>query len=359
MDPKVALGEYKKRVDVELEKYFERKVEEYKDVSEFVEMFIKDLAEFTLRGGKRLRPALLYYSYKLCGGDEKKEDEVVKLSIFIELLQSFMLIHDDIMDRALLRRGKTTMHKIYENFSKRKGFKDDEHFGLSMAILSGDLANQLAFEIIAESKFPEDKKNKLVELTVKEIAKTSFGQIHDILLNYNYPANYNENDVLQVHLYKTATYTYELPLFAGAILSGASRQVLNALESFARFGGIAFQIQDDFLGMFGRSGETGKEVKSDIMEGKKTLLVTESYKKANSEQKLLLDRYLGKKDITEAEAEIVREIVRSTGSLEYSKKVCEDYVRKAKESLNYFAGKKEDAYHFLLGIADYLIIRKL
>ncbi len=356
-DPKVLLLKYKEKFDVELEKYLKRKTEEFSKVSEFAGKFTSDLAEFTLRGGKRFRPALIYYSYKLFGGNN--ETEILKLSMFIELIQSFLLIHDDIMDRALLRRGGTTIHKIYEKYSSDENFEDDIHFGMTMGILSGDLANQLALEIISESDFPLDRKNKLLNIVATEISKVCFGQIHDILLNYDFPKGYQEADILKVHLYKTATYTYRLPLFAGAVLAGATDEELKILDEYAVPSGIAFQIRDDVLGVFGDSDETGKENKGDIMEGKKTLLVTEAYRKGSLEDKDTLSKLLGKKDLTDSEADEVRSIFQKVGALEYSKAECQKQVDKARSALQFFADKDKDAFEFLDCVANYMIIRNV
>ncbi|HEX9804129.1 MAG TPA: polyprenyl synthetase family protein, partial [Candidatus Dojkabacteria bacterium] len=111
MDIKNLLLEYKKQVDSQLEEYFQDKNQRYKNSPEFIQNFIKNISQFTLVGGKRIRAALIYFSYTLFS--QKNLDEVKKISIFIELFQSFLLIHDDIMDKAELRRGDTTFHKRY------------------------------------------------------------------------------------------------------------------------------------------------------------------------------------------------------------------------------------------------------
>ena len=158
---------------------------------------------------------------------------------------------------------------------------------------------------------------------------------------------------------KTATYTYKLPLFAGAILAGASEEDLVALEGFAIPAGVAFQIRDDILGVFGEEEKTGKETITDLIEGKKTLLVTEAYKNASPEQKEKLDMYLGKKDLTEEEAEKVRDIFRDTGALKYSMEECKRQVEIAKTSLKKLVDKEEKAFSFLQDIADYMIMRNM
>lgn len=357
ISPEDEINRYKEKIEPILKSFFDKKSKEYESLSPFITQFVEHLGEFTLRGGKRFRAALIYYSYKLFGG--KDDEEITKLSIFIELVQSFLLIHDDIMDRSALRRGGTTIHKIYEAFSKEHHFQDDVHLGNTMGILSGDLANQFALEIIGDSNFPLENKNELIKLVASEISKVCFGQIHDILLNYNYPKDYKEEDIIRVHYYKTATYTYRLPLFAGAVLAGANSDELKSLDEYAMPSGIAFQIRDDVLGVFGESEETGKENKGDLTEGKKTLLVTEAYRNANQQQKDKIDQYLGKKDLTDLEAEEIRVIFKETNALEYSKKQCEKHVEKAKEALLTLKGRDGHSYEFLKEIAHYMIIRNV
>lgn len=347
------LREYKNRVDPILETYFQSKRDRYQKFPDFIEQFSDHLAEFTLRGGKRLRSALIYYTYLLFSDSDL--DEVVRTSTFIELVQSFLLIHDDIMDRADLRRGKATLHKIYEEVSRQQRLKDDFHFGNTMAILAGDLGSQLAYEIIHDSNFSPEKKNKVAKLTAAEISEVIFGQIGDILLRYEF----SEEDVSNVHKHKTATYTFRLPMLAGGILAGADNNQLRILEDYAIPCGIAFQIRDDVLGVFGNDESTGKSSLSDLREGKKTLLVSESYKNASHEQKQKLHRALGKLDLGEEEAQEVRDIFKSTGALNYSIVKCEEHIANAKQALKPLSGKNPDAYQFLNDLADYIIIRDI
>jgi geranylgeranyl diphosphate synthase type I len=356
MDFKSQLLEHRDKVNLELEAYFKKKIVAYEGISEFASKFIRDLAEFTLRGGKRLRPALMYHAYKLFGGEN--DEELIKISCFLELLQSYLLIHDDIMDRSSLRRGRATIHKIYEKFSEEQSLQDDEHFGCSMAILSGDLASHLALEIVTDADFPHENLTRLNNLVSHEISKTYFGQIHDILLTYNYPKNYKEDDVLKMEYYKTGIYTFRLPLLSGAILAGAEEEDFDKIHKYAAPCGVAFQIRDDILGVFGKSKKTGQETKSDLIEGKKTLLVTEAYKNCDDAQRVILDDYIGKKDLTNAEADELRQVFKDTGALDYANQKCEELIGEAREALVQLDHEVTEAYDFLNGILDFLLKRE-
>jgi geranylgeranyl diphosphate synthase type I len=260
------------------------------------------------------------------------------------------------MDHAVLRRGGTTIHKIYENYSHQNQLHDDKHFGNTMAILCGDLANQFALEIIADSEFAAVDKERLMRAVSREISEVIFGQINDILLTYQ--QEFTEEDVLKVHQYKTAPYTFRLPLHSGAILAGADEGQLEIIEKYAMPCGIAFQIRDDILGVFGDDADTGKESISDIVEGKKTILVTEAYKHANDSQIKVLEECLGNTDLTDEQASRFRQVIRDTGSLEYSQKRGKEYVEIAKQELSQLTNVESGSLEFLMELADYMVSRQ-
>lgn len=356
MEAKSLLEEYKKRVEFYLESYFRKKKTQNKSVSPFVYDFTATLEEFTMRGGKRLRPALMYYAYKIFS--QESEEEVIQLSSFIELIQSFLLIHDDIMDNALLRRGADTVHTTYRKVGKERGYKFPEHFGTTMAILSGDLAMQYALEIINQSSLGKDKINLTTDLLGRYIEEVIFGQVHDVLLSYE--EEFDETDIFRVHDLKTATYTYKLPMEIGARLGGATKEELNVILSYAEPAGIAFQIRDDILGAFGNDVSTGKESKSDFAEGKKTFLILKALEMADKGEKEVITKLNGKSNITDEESAQLREIIVRTGSLEYSEKLCIDFSEKAIENISKMKNKQKsnkEAVDFLVDLADYLTKR--
>ncbi len=351
---KTKLQNYRDDLQPILKSFLDEKITEYGELYPFAKTFLKHLTEFTLRGGKRLRPALMYYSYMMFS--DKELEEVRKVSIYLELIQSFLLIHDDIMDRALLRREGKTIHKIFEEHSAKNNYNDNPHFGNTMAILNGDLACLLAYEVINSSDFNFEKKSKLSLLVSKEITKVAFGQIQDVLLTYQ--TEYSQEEILNVHHYKTAVYTFKLPVFSGAILAGVDEKKLEILKGFSIACGIAFQIRDDILGIFGDEKTIGKGTVSDISEGKKTLLVLHAYAKANKEQKNILDKTLGNNNLNSKQINLFKKVLEETGSLAYSKQECENYIKKAKNALNKLPVKNNEGYEFLHSIAEYLLVRK-
>jgi len=354
MGIKETLKKYKKDIDDELRKFFDAKIKRVEKIDNSALELVENLKEFTLRGGKRVRSILLIFGYKAVGG--RNEKEIIKAALSVELMQSFLLIHDDIIDDDELRRGNPTMHKVYENkYKKDYPSIDSKKFGKDMAIIAGDVSSVLGSEIILNTKFPYRLKVKAIYKFNRVIINTCFGQILDILSETG--SDIKEEDIIKIHKLKTALYTIEGPLHIGAILGEASNAQLKTLSEFAISLGQAFQVQDDILGMFGTAETIGKPVGSDIKEGKKTLLIKKALDKANSRDKKTIMDCLGNKKISEKDTEKVKDIITKTGSLKYNKNFAKELVKKAKISLRK-GDFKEEGKEFLLRLADYIIERK-
>lgn len=346
------LKEYKILIDEYLEQYLSTKVLEYSKISPEITKFVEILKEFTLRGGKRLRPALLYYTYRLFS-DENLE-EIIRLSAFLELTQSFLLIHDDIMDNAKLRRGEDTVHTIYHKYFNEKGYTDSEELAKSMAILCGDLAQQFQIDIINKVDIEADKKNRAISLLTEYLNTVIFGQIHDLILPHE--DKFIEKDILLIHDLKTSTYTCKLPMEIGAILAGANKKEIKHLLGYAKPLGIAFQIKDDILGVFESDIKTGKDFASDLIEGKKTLLLLKAIEDGSNEDREYIEKHIKDEGINVEQIQKIQEIFRRTGALQYSEGKCVGLIQEAKQSLLYFEDEKYDqeSVEFLMGVADYV-----
>jgi geranylgeranyl diphosphate synthase type I len=158
--------------------------------------------------------------------------------------------------------------------------------------------------------------------------------------------------------YKTAKYTIEGPLHLGGILAGASDDLIDCFSDYAVPIGIAFQIQDDILGIFGNESKLGKPVGSDISSGKQTILVLKALEKADKKQRKIMGEILGKKNLAMKEIEKFRNIIRDTGSLEYARKISTDFIYQGKNAIE-SAKINREAKDFLTGIADYMISREV
>ncbi|MBU4493102.1 MAG: polyprenyl synthetase family protein [Nanoarchaeota archaeon] len=341
---------YKEKIELRLRNFLDEKIAEAEKISNSSREIMQYIKEFNLRGGKRIRSILIIMAYKSLGG--KNENAIIDIAVSAELMNSFLLIHDDIIDDDELRRGGPTMHRIYAK--KYKSYDNPKKFGESMAIIAGDILASLGNEIIFKSDFDEEKKIKLLQKFNKVVKLTCYGEIVDVFSSLR--TDVTEEDISKMHKLKTAIYTIEGPLHMGAIAAGASDEQLKTLTNYAIPLGQAFQIKDDILGMFGSEVKLGKPADSDIKEGKKTLLILKTIENSDKEQKEFIRNALGNKNITKEEMMKIREIVKQTSSLDYSQHLAEKLVKKAKNIIKNSDFEKHGK-DFFLKIADYIIKR--
>lgn len=357
MDVVKKLEELKKKINPEIERYFERVIKETGKVDKNITEALKYVRKIIMSGGKRVRPIFMYYGYLAAGGREF--EKIIKTSASVELIHAFLLIHDDIIDQDEKRHGITTIHEHYKKIGKKfLKNRDPRHFGNSMAIIIGDMVGALGNQIIFESQFKQERVIQALHRLQGIVSFTVIGQTEDIYIENKGKAT--EKEILQMYENKTAKYTIEGPLHLGAILAGADEIFLKFLSEYSIPIGIAFQIQDDILGVFGNEKKLGKSVGSDIRQGKQTILVAKAYENANREQKKILDSTLGKKDLTAEGLESFRKVIVETGSLDYAKRLSAKLVEKGKSVLvdsSSGVKMKKEAKEFLLGIGDYIISR--
>jgi len=353
MDFKQNLADLKLEIDKQIELYLNVIIKEVSSRDRFVADSLQVVKKSILSGGKRIRPALMYWGYLGAGGKEK--EKIIKASIGIELIHAFLLIHDDIMDRDLIRHGKPTINAVYQKFGQ-KNFKekDAEHFGNSMAIIVGDMIGALGNQVIFESKFPPDLIMRALSKLQDIVSLTVIGQAKDI--NMEYFGRADEDDVLQMYEYKTAKYTLEGPLHLGGILGEAKPEILESYSSLSIPLGIAFQIQDDILGIFGTEKIIGKTIGSDIAEGKQTILVIKALERGSRSECKRIKELLGKQNITKQEVEEFKNILIQTGSLDYAKELAKNLIVKGKKEIK-MAMVEKNAKDFLLDLAEYLVSR--
>lgn len=285
------------------------------------------LRNFTLRGGKRIRPILTVLGFRFCADDDTSN--IWKPACSVEMLQSYLLIHDDIMDQSLLRRGAPTVHKEYESI-----YHDSHNaalLGISAAIIAGNIANHLGNLAIVESVFPsENRLHALAEYNHTPI-NVGYGQLMDLFFPNRTHISFS--DLYKVYHLKTATYSVSGPLRIGARLAGASDAQLLLLSKFGDNLGKAFQIKDDIVGLFGDETKTGKQNKSDISEGKKTLMVVHAMQNGSTSTVNTISSLLGKAEISDTELELFRESLVSSGSLAYAEKIVTERTDEALSTL--------------------------
>lgn len=344
MDLKEYLTDYSLRADKTLRKFFsERKKEASKIDSLSVEV-MSSLENF-IYGGKKVRGALTVLGYQMVGG--KDFSRILPVSIAVEIMHSSLLIHDDFIDNDKFRRGKPTLHEIYS-----KG--NTGHYGASIALIIGDLGIFLSNQLIAESNFKSDLKIKALIEFQKLLVNTGYGEILDIAFDKR--ENLSWDEILKVRIYKTAHYTFVMPLAIGAILGGASEDVLKNIEKYGGPVGVGFQIRDDILGVFGDTKITGKSNESDIKEGKSTFLYVKATELAKKSDKEFLHKWYGSKNLTKTKIEKVRELIKEIGALDYSQNLA---LKLAKEGKAYIPKMTQNSKYreILSNLADFVVTR--
>ncbi|WP_191093897.1 polyprenyl synthetase family protein [Nocardia colli] len=273
-------------------------------------LFVDLLREF-LDGGKRLRPLLCCCGWRAAGG-RGDHASVIRIAASLELFHTFGLIHDDVMDASDTRRGRPTVHR---RMASAVPARSDERFGVNTAILTGDLAFGWSYELLHDAGLPPAVADTLWQALDRMRTDTLVGQYLDLLHTGSCDADIAA--ALTIARFKTGKYTVEHPLRLGAIVAGATPEVLSACSAFGIPLGEAFQLRDDLLGVFGDPARTGKADVDDLRDGKPTALLAAARTRSTDFQRHRLDAIVGNPSITDTEAAEAREIIRDTGAVEY------------------------------------------
>ncbi|HET9411476.1 MAG TPA: polyprenyl synthetase family protein [Candidatus Saccharimonadales bacterium] len=316
---------------------------------------IKAYSSVMSRGGKRLRGALVLSGYGLCGGNDPAK--AMPIARAMEMIQTYLLINDDIYDQSATRRGGPTAHVMLQ--SLHAGYKwhgDSARFGESAASCAAFFGCHMAMQEITDSALPNATKVAILRLLNHAITVTTFGQIHDIYNEASHRAT--EVDVANMHTWKTAYYTFIGPLQAGALAAGAPQKSLEPLYAYGKYMGLAFQAADDLLGTFGNQKKSGKSTQDDIRDGKFTLLVTHVLTHASPEQKREFMRYLGSPTLTEEETAICKKIMQDVGAEDHVRHVAQKASGLAVKALDDVpASWDKNQLTFLRGLASYVVER--
>lgn len=274
------------------------------------------IREFSLREGKRIRPLLFLLAYKGYAPQGKKITAALyRTATAIEFLHNFMLIHDDIIDRSDLRRGRPTMHRLLE---KTIPAADPYRLGTDLAIIAGDIVHAMAIDaFLAVSEDPA-RKERALRYFVHTSAFTAMGEFVDTLHGVDQLKHIAEDDVFLNYSLKTARYTFQCPLVTGAILAGASRRETQRLAEFGLLIGQAFQIQDDIIGIFETEQAIGKSILSDLAEQKKTLLMVHADRTLKGKAHQHFTQLFLKPAPNLADLDAIRKILVDAGALAYA-----------------------------------------
>jgi geranylgeranyl diphosphate synthase type I len=376
---------------------------------------VDGIASLMAQGGKRLRPALVYFTYRACGG--RAEEQVLPLALSTELLHTYLLFHDDIMDHAETRRGQPAAHVRFAGLHRAGGLRGDAgDFGRSAALLLGDLAHTYAVELFLRAVSPSagnlpgaparvdppadlpgmparvDPPADLPGMPAREDTPADLpalmrcfsemseevigGQYLEFLLAHRSPAAVSagpsasspqEGELMRILRLKSGRYTAERPIQLGALLAGASAAARAELSRYGMAVGEAFQLQDDLLGVFGDPATTGKPVGDDLREGKHTLLIHHALLAltplAGAEDRGFLLGALGNSALSAAEIERAQSILEDTGARRAVSTMITERLTTARRALDTLSAldprtsrrdEPDDGSLFLAGLLEYL-----
>ncbi len=320
---------YKQAINQELAEYFEALPKKFalQNLPGIVKHELELTAEYTLGSGKRVRGALAAMVYDHLTSKHLSKTGL-QLAVVMELIQSYILIVDDITDRSDMRRGKPTVHRRYEQVYKGSiSEREAEQFAMYTSLVTGHLAQSL----LAEIKEKPEHVVRAIHALNNNMTTTGFGQFDDIMQEITRDAS--KDDIIRKYALKTSHYTYINPLHAGMALAGIVDE--NAYREVAKFGeaaGIAFQAHDDYLGIFGTE-ETGKPTTDDIKEGKLTILTEYALGHGSAKDVKILKSYLGNPAFNEQDLVIAREIFDKTGATMEARRVARHYADNAIKQL--------------------------
>lgn len=306
-------------VEEVLAEFFEGRKRKVAKIGVPVSNAVELLVEYVLGGGKRIRPTYAWAGFVASGGlTNKTEDPGAVLTAIgsLELIQACALIHDDIIDASDTRRGNPTVHRVAERThaeSHRLG--DSARFGESIAILVGDLAMVWADDMFHNSGLSDAAIRRASNAWRGMRTEVIGGQLLDIYIESTGSESIELAET--VNRFKTAAYTIERPLHIGAALAGADDQTVHCLRNYGRDIGLAFQLRDDLLGVFGDPSVTGKPAGDDLREGKRTVLVAKALEILESAGSIheaeMIRRDLGAVSGAEDIAQLAS-IIRSSGA---------------------------------------------
>ena len=299
-------------------------------------------------GGKRLRPTVLllaaegvtdteplstdYRSFPDLGGEPI---DVLSAAVSVETIQSFTLIHDDIMDDDDMRRGVPSVHR---------------EFDLETAILAGDTLYSKAFEVMLETGAPADRSVRALSTLARTCTSICEGQALDV--EFEHGADVTVDEYLEMIEWKTAVL-YAAAASIPAVLLGADEETVDALSQYGLDVGRAFQIQDDLLDLTTPSEELGKTRGSDLVEGKRTLISLHAREQGVDVDSLVDADSL--EEVDEATIDAAVEELRRVGSIEFARRTSLDLIEDGKRQLDTLPGN--ESVELLRGIADYLVER--
>jgi geranylgeranyl diphosphate synthase type I len=329
-------------VQARIERFLDERSSIFLSISEDLTPFAQFSRQF-LSGGKRFRALFCYWGWQSCsaGEDPREFDAAIAAAAALEVFHAAALVHDDIIDRSDTRRGAPAAHKRFGSLHTEQGYAGSAtDFGTAAAILLGDLLLGWSDELLDEGlALPADRLRAAATRAQFNRMRTEVtaGQYLDILEERAWNT-LSPEDVMthaqRVIIYKSAKYSVQAPLLIGASIAGARVGQLDSLREFGLPLGIAYQLRDDLLGVFGDESVTGKPSGDDLLEGKRTVLIALARKNLPSTAGRLLDELLGDPTLDAGQIAMLQQTISASGAVDEMEKLITSNVDRANAALD-------------------------
>ena len=310
------------RVDVYIQRYIEHAVTRAESMHPSYTLLWREIERVVASGGKRVRPRLTMLAY---GADD---EAILPIAAAQELVHVAVLMHDDIIDRDVVRRGQPTINGIYEShYDGLLSGTTKTHYANSAAMLAGDVLLSEAHAMVAGSTLPPETRQRVSGRLAQSVFDVIGGELLDVEAGF-LP---EPIDPLAIYQHKTASYSFVGPMLCGAYSAGLSEDICDLLESIGEHLGIGFQIQDDILGIYGDQTKTGKSTDTDIREGKRTLLIQEHLKRIDDEKRQRFEAHFGNESASDTQIAQLKHDIEASGAKQIVSKRAETEIATALE----------------------------
>lgn len=333
-------------IDTRLTEFFQSKRSGVSRISSDLVPLV-DYSQSLLSGGKRFRARFCYWGYRAIAGlngesvPTSAQHPAFTLATALEVFHAAALVHDDIMDNSDTRRGEASAHRHFEAMHQAQGFaKDGLHYGESAALMVGDLLLAWSSELVTQA-LSEIADPSVIAAVRGEFHQmwneVTMGQFLDIHEESCWPIVPNEQRferAMTVVTYKSAKYSMEAPLRLGAALAGGSADQREQLAAFGLPLGVAFQLRDDMLGVFGNPDETGKPSGDDLREGKRTVLIALAAATMSSGVRRVFEEMLGNPEVTDEQIAVMQSTLTESGAVDEVEKIIAESADRALAALD-------------------------
>lgn len=316
------------QLDRYLEDFFAQNKQHAARIHPQYEILWRELERVTMTGGKRIRPKMTLLAYGAYGG--KDIAALLPVAAALEALHSSLLIHDDIMDRELTRRGGLNVTGAYTHSYYQEAHAGERlHYSNSAALLGGDLLITASLHLLDLSNFPPARLARARAIMHRVIFEVAGGQLLDSEAAFLPDKRASS---LTIARYKTASYSFVGPLLIGASLAD-DNSPQDELETFATHLGIAYQLSDDLLSTFGDESQTGKSTSSDLREGKLTYLVEAFLERANTDDHAVFTSRFGTPDMSDDDIATLKALIKKSGAIARTETAIDQHVDDARTAL--------------------------